>query len=422
MSFLKARIDSVKFKVQPYYLLIANFGYLSLLQVFNMALPLLTYPYLIRVLGTETYGMVVYSQAVVSYLVVLVNFGFNITATKDISVYRDNPAKIDEIASSVYLIKGGLFLLSCLVMTAFLAASAELREYNTLFYLTLWMCLYEFIFPLWYFQGTEKMKYITILTLLSRLFFLIFIFLLIHTNDDYILIPIINGVGSVLSCTISILIIKRDNVSFRWQSTATLVGYLKKTYIMALSYGTNIFKTNFSVIVVKHLFSLSDVVYFDLAMKIINLGITFLDLISQAVFPRMSRLKDTGFLKKIILLSIAIAFIMMISIQILAPFLVKLLGGEQMDVAIRLTRLMAINLPIYIVGALLGRNCLLVNGFDKPILGSMAYSALVYLILIAVYINIFPERELFFFVYIYLFSFLFESIYRYQACISRKLI
>ncbi|WP_141110423.1 oligosaccharide flippase family protein [Dyadobacter psychrophilus] len=419
---MKARIESFRIKLQPYYLLIANFGYLSLLQLFNLALPLLTYPYLIRVLGTEQYGMVVYSQAIVSYLVVLVNFGFNITATKDISVHRDDPKKITEIASSVYLIKGVLFLCSCLLMSAFLAFSAELAEYKALFYLTLWMCLYEFVFPLWYFQGTEKMKYITVLTLVSRLFFLTFIFVLIHGNDDYLLVPAINGIGSMLSCVVSLLIIRRHGVKFQWQPFNILRGYLRRTYVMALSYGTNIFKTNFSIIVVKHLFSLTEVVYFDLATKIINLGITFLDLISQAVFPRMSRLRDTGFLKKILAIALIASLVMVAGIQVLAPTLVYLLGGEDMDTAIDLTRLLAFNLPVYIIGALFGRNCLLVNGFDRPILGSMAYSALVYLILVFIYINLFNKHELFVFAYIYLFSFLFETIYRYQAIRSRKLI
>lgn len=422
MNFLKTGIQAVKPRIQPYYVLIANFGYLSLLQIFNLALPLLTYPYLIRVLGKEAYGMVIYSQAIVSYLVVFVNFGFNITATKDISVHRDSPEKITEIASSVFTVKGLLFLFSWIIMFCVLKLSGDLQAYANLFYLTLWMCLNEFLFPLWYFQGTEKMKYITLLTLASRMFFLVFIFLLVRSDNDYLLIPIINGVGSMISCVIALLILRRSGVGFRFQPFSTLMEYIRKAYIMALSYGANIFKTNFSVIVVKHFFTLNEVVYFDLAMKIINLGITFLDLISQAVFPRMSRLKDTVFLKKIIGISLAISIILMVAVQAFAPFIVKTLGGNDMIAAVQLTRIMAANLPVYIVGALLGRNCLLVYGYDRPILSSMAYSALVYLLLIVIYASVYKTHDLVIFAYIYLLSFLFESVLRYQACLKRKLL
>lgn len=422
MNFLKTGIESVKPRIQPYYILIANFGYLSLLQIFNLALPLLTYPYLIRVLGKEAYGMVIYSQAIVSYLVVFVNFGFNITATKDISVHRDNPDKLTEIASSIFTVKAVLFLATWVIMFCILQLSNDLQAHKSLFYLTLWMCLNEFLFPLWYFQGTEKMKYITLLTLASRMFFLVFIFLLVRSDDDYLLVPIINGVGSVISCGIALLILRKSGVGFKFQPLSTLIAYVKNAYIMALSYGANIFKTNFSVIVVKHFFSLNEVVYFDLAMKIINLGITFLDLISQAVFPRMSRLKDTAFLKKIIGISLIASVVLMTAVQVFAPFIVRMLGGNDMIAAVQLTRVMAANLPVYIVGALLGRNCLLVYGYDKPILSSMAYSALLYLLLIVLYASLYKTHDLVIFAYIYLISFLFESVLRYQACLKRKLL
>lgn len=70
--------------------LIRNFSYLSLLQVFNLILPLIVYPYLIRVLGKETYGLVVFAQSLVFYLVILVGFGFNISATKEVSIHRND--------------------------------------------------------------------------------------------------------------------------------------------------------------------------------------------------------------------------------------------------------------------------------------------------------------------------------------------
>ena len=81
--------------------LIRNFSYLSLLQVFNLILPLIVYPYLIRVLGKETYGLVVFAQSLVFYLVILVGFGFNISATKEVSIHRNDSKKLGEIVSSV---------------------------------------------------------------------------------------------------------------------------------------------------------------------------------------------------------------------------------------------------------------------------------------------------------------------------------
>lgn len=415
-------IKNIRLKIKPYSKIIENFSYLSLLQIFNLVLPLISYPYLIRVLGANIYGMIIYSQAIISYLVVIVNFGFNITATKEISINKNSTTKINEIVSSIYIIKGILFLIALFILFIFLEINNQTHTNKILFYLTFWMCLYEFIFPLWYFQGIEKMKYITFLTLISRLTFLGLIFLLIHSPTDYLWVPTINGIGAIISSILAINILNKEGLKLKWQTVPTLISYVKSSYIMALSYSTNIFKTSFNIILVKHLFSLKEVAYFDLAMKIITLGTTFLDLISQAVFPKMSRTKDILFLKKILTLSFFVSIVMMLFIQYFAPILVQILGGGNMNEASKITRLMALNLPVYIIGALLGRNCLLIFGYDQFVLKSMIYSGVFYLFTIIVYFLTFPSPELTGFIYAYLFSFLFETIYRYKVCDKENLL
>ena len=100
-----------KYKVQ-----ISNFGYLSLFQLFNMFLPLITYPYLIRVLGVELYGTVVFAMAISSYFSIFINFGFNISATKNVSKYRNDKNKLSEIYSSVLTIKTFIWVVSLIVL------------------------------------------------------------------------------------------------------------------------------------------------------------------------------------------------------------------------------------------------------------------------------------------------------------------
>ena len=85
--------------------LIQNFSYLTSLQVFNMLVPLFTYPYLIRILGKETYGLVIYAQVVVGYLLILVNYGFNTYAVREVSVHRDSKTDLSEITSSIFILK-----------------------------------------------------------------------------------------------------------------------------------------------------------------------------------------------------------------------------------------------------------------------------------------------------------------------------
>ena len=101
---LICKVKNISDYIYRYKTLIENFGYLTLLQICNLLIPLVTYPYLINTLGKNLYGVIIYSQAIVSYLAIFVNWGFNISATKYISINREDSKKINEIVSVVYIV------------------------------------------------------------------------------------------------------------------------------------------------------------------------------------------------------------------------------------------------------------------------------------------------------------------------------
>ena len=67
--------------------LLANFSYLSIIEIIGLLLPLVSYPYLIRTVGANNYGIVVFAQAIVAYIIIIVNFGFNVSATRRVVVF-----------------------------------------------------------------------------------------------------------------------------------------------------------------------------------------------------------------------------------------------------------------------------------------------------------------------------------------------
>ena len=153
--------------------LLSNFVSLSVLQGLNMILPLLTLPYLVRVLGVENFGLVNFSLSIIMYFNILVSFGFELSATREISLHRDNLEKVSEIFSTVMLIKALLLFVSFLILSFLLFLNETFNANIELYYITFLLVLGNFLFPSWFFQGMERMEYITYINLIFRILFLV---------------------------------------------------------------------------------------------------------------------------------------------------------------------------------------------------------------------------------------------------------
>ena len=85
--------------------IIENFSYLTIFQVFTLLSPIITYPYLIRVVGLEMYKMVIFAQTIVTYFSLLINFGFNISGPKDVALSKNDHHLLSEYVSFIHYIE-----------------------------------------------------------------------------------------------------------------------------------------------------------------------------------------------------------------------------------------------------------------------------------------------------------------------------
>lgn len=378
---MKQRFSRLRQKAARYKTLIQNISYLSALQAFNMILPLITYPYLIRVLGKETYGLVIFAQAIIVYFLMLVSFGFNVSATKEVSINRYDKKKLSEIVTSVFIIKAGLFLFSISILTTLSLFIPKIEENSALFYLSLWLCLYDILFPVWYFQGIEQMKYITYITLLSRLIFLGLIFVFIHTPQDYLFVPIINGIGAISAgCVSMIIVFYKHKIKFEFPSHKTLLYYLKDSIPIFISSITSKLYVSTNKVLIGIFLTMSDVAYYDLAEKVLNVLKVPQQIIGQAVFPRISMNKDVNFVKKVLYISFLLNMLFFVTVLLQGSTIINFLGGSELLPAKHTLHILAAILPIFALGNVLGVQLLIPFGFNGDFTRVIVLSGLFYIL------------------------------------------
>lgn len=170
-----------------------NFASLSLLQAITYILPVIIISYLFRVIGPEKFGLIAFAQAFVQYFMILTDYRFNVSATKEISLCRNEHIKVCRIFSSVMTIKIALTFLSLLTLGIIVYLIPRFRNDWMVYALSFGAVAGNTLFPVWFFQGTEKMKHIADLNIIGGIIFALFIFLFVKGPQDYLKVLFINS-------------------------------------------------------------------------------------------------------------------------------------------------------------------------------------------------------------------------------------
>jgi PST family polysaccharide transporter len=160
---------------------------LYVLQLSSYILPLITVPYLVRMLGPEKFGLVAFGQSLTAFFVYLVNYGFDLTATREISRKRKSNKDVSNIACCVWSAKGILCLLGLSILLLLTLFVPKMGRNSILLLILFGIVVGNFLFPNWLFLGLERMKAISAINVTMRAVTTAGVFILIRNPDDYLL-------------------------------------------------------------------------------------------------------------------------------------------------------------------------------------------------------------------------------------------
>src|SRR5690606_14274831 len=298
---IKSKIFNLLILAKNNKKIIENYFFMTILQVLNSFFYLLIYPFLIRTLGLESYGLFVFATSITTYFMFLVNFGFDLPATKAIALNVSDKMILQKTLSCVITAKFYLLILASIIIILLTLIVPLFKNNYQLFLICFSQIISFVIFPQWYFQVVQKMRIVTYIQLGLKLLSLPAIFLIIKNAGDLNFYALIVSLSSILGGLIAFAII-----SLKHKLKVTFVNYrelkiwFKDALPFFLSTSAGVFKEQSIVIIIGSFFGMKDVAIYDLANKIIIIPRTIFMSINGAIFPKLINNINTAKIKKLI--------------------------------------------------------------------------------------------------------------------------
>jgi len=342
----------------------SNFISLSIFQAVNYVLPLITLPYLVRVLGPDKFGLVAFAQSFVLYFGILVDYGFSLSAPREIAIHRDDKSRLTEIFSAVFILKVILLVLSFIVLMIFVYCLDPFARDKLLYLLSFGSVVGLALFPMWYFQGMEAMKYTSAINIISRSVFAGLIFIFVKTEEDYLLVPLINSLGSLIAAILALWVIfKKLRQEFAVCSFDALKYQFKESTNFFWSRVSVSAYTSSNVFVLGLLTNNTIVGYYSIAEKIYMAAQQAYSPLVQTLYPYISKQKNVRLFRKLFATATVVNSICVIIGMFLADYLIYILSGQHFYESVLVLRLMFIALLVVVPSILLG----------YPFLGALGY-------------------------------------------------
>ena len=282
----------------------------------NYLIPLLTLPYLSRVLGIEGFGKYGLTLSTIQYFVMIVDFGFNLSATKKIAEIQNDKKKLSIVFYETMIAKITLCLVSILAIVVLVSSNVNHIFSSTLYYSIL-MLVGTVLLPMWFFQGIEKIPVISFLMVVTKLLSLPLFFIYVKDNSDIGIAILIQSSTNFIVGFFAIIYIVKNKllVSVKYKELSIYKSIHEASPIFLASFAISLY-TMSTTIIISLSSSIAEVGLFSAADRLRGavLGVFFI--MGNVIYPRVNKLlmSDTREAYRVIKMTFVIQGILSIAI------------------------------------------------------------------------------------------------------------
>lgn len=335
-------------------------------------LAFVTFPYLVRCLQVENYGLIVFSQSIVNYCTLFSDYGFNLTGPREIA-QNDTKELRGRIFQDIFTAKLFLFIVCTVVFWIILCVLSCFQKVDFVLYAVVYITVIgNVLFPVWFFQGIQQMRYITLVNVIARVFSVLGIFVFVHEPRDYVIAAFFQSMTPLAAAACSwVVIIRNYPEALCRPSLSGAKQQIKSAWpIFASNIAINLYTAS-NIVFLGLLTNNTVVGYFSGAKKIIDNVTQLFSPISQAIYPHVSKKvtesKESAivFLRKVVVIFGGGTFALSLFILVFATWIVRILLGSGYEQSVILLRIMAF-LPFLIaLSNVFGIQTMLTFGMQK---------------------------------------------------------
>lgn len=367
-----------------------NFVMSAILRMSAFIFPLITFPYVSRILGAEGNGKITFTSSVISYFSMFAQLGIPTYGIRVCAACRDNPQKFNKTVQELLLLNSITVIISYLTFVVCILTIPKLQETRSLLIISSTSILLSAIGMEWIFQALEQYSYITIRNLLFKIVSILLMFCFVHKPEDYIVYGAINVVGTCGSNIFNVI------YAGRFLDRKPIGNYNLKRHIKPI---LNFFMLTVSISVYTSMDSVmlgfmssdAEVGYYAAATKMKTIVVSTVTTLGTVLLPRMSNFIAQSKLDdfyKMIKKSFNFIFIVAISMSvfcmIISKTMILFLAGTSYTPAIAPMQIISWTIIFIALSNITGMQVLVPTGREKYTTISTVYGAIVNLIVNAI--------------------------------------
>jgi O-antigen/teichoic acid export membrane protein len=355
------------------------------IQIANYLLPMVSVPIISRIIGPDKFGIINYAAAIVGYFILIVNYGFDLTATRKVAQNKNDNVIINELFSTILWCKFFLFLvtlvlfLACFAIFPVFVTEWKVMVYSYIFIVSL------VITPNWLYQGMQELNRVAIFNVITKILFTVAVLLAVRNESDYVYYPLIFGVAQIVVGYYSFYYaMHRYNIQIIKVPFKQTVKILKKEYLVFFSTVVINLYTTTNTVILGAMADNAQVGYYTAAIKIVLIVQAVITLpLSNSFFPYVGAAFSTGrdegvhAAQKVLPIVTLVGLIALVGMVLLGPSVLRLFYGDRFSLSIPIFLILSATPLLIVVSNVYAIQVMVNLLMDKAFLRITAVGALI---------------------------------------------